>query len=168
MGASKVMTGARALIQIVDPNTSIAETVSIFNNFSYGLALDVKAAEVLGRYSAVELTYTGSEPINISAGAYRIIGAGPFKTGHIPPLGELLLHEYLTISVVDRQTGLVAATFNSVRPSGFSTSLAPKQLEEMTCTYVGLLLDDEDTVNEESNDVAGGPAGLPQSPSDNV
>lgn len=149
MSSPKIMHGARALVQILDPNTNQPVTVGIFNNFSYGVNYDVQPAFILGRFSAAELAYTAMEPCQISAGAWRVIGHGAHVTAKLPKLADLLRHEYLEIQVVDRQTGRPIAKIHSVRPSGMSTNLTARQLEEMTCTYVGLLVDDEDTVNAE-------------------
>ena len=42
------------------------------------------------------------------------------------------------------------AKIHSVRPTGYSTTINARQLEEVTVTFRGLLVDDEDTTNAES------------------
>ena len=152
MAAPKVFHGARALFQIVDPNTgqSTATTVGIFDNCSYSLTYDVQPAFILGRFSPAELGYTAQEPVNITCSGWRVINHGPHQYGHVPHLQDLLLHQYITMQVVDRQTGLPIATFNSVRPTGYNTSIQARQLETMTLNFMGLLVDDESGDNTES------------------
>ena len=151
MAPPKVFHGARALFQILDPNTGIPQTVGIFDNCSYNMTYDVQAAFILGRFSAAELGYTAQEPVNITCSGWRVVNAGPYQAAAVPHLQDLLLHEYITMQVVDRQTGNPIATFHSVRPQGWNTSIAAKQLETISINFMGLLVDDESGDNAESN-----------------
>jgi hypothetical protein len=150
MAPPKVFHGARAIFQILDPNTGIPQTVGIFDNCSYGLAYTVQPAYILGRFSAAELGYTAQEPVNITCAGWRVIGAGPHAAAAVPHLQDLLFHEYITMQVVDRQTGNPIATFQSVRPTGYNTSIQARQLETDTINFMGILVDDESGDNAET------------------
>ena len=150
MAPPKVFHGARAIFQILDPNTGIPTTVGIFDNCSYSMTYTVQPAFILGRFSAAELGYTAQEPVNITCSGWRVVGHGPYADAHVPHLQDLLLADYITMQVVDRQTGNPIATFESVRPTGYNTSIQARQLESMTLNFVGLLIDDESGDNTES------------------
>lgn len=149
---AKTMHGARAQVIIADPNTGTSGVVGIFNSISYGLAFDVAEVSLLGRYSPDELVYTGAEAVNVTASGFRVIDAGPHVAGHVPDLASLLQHEYIELAIFDRQTNKRVAMIHSVRPTGYSTSISARQLEEITVTFRGLLVDDESTVNAELPD----------------
>lgn len=146
----KVMSGARAKLAIVDPATQQASVVGIFNNVSYGLVYDTQPAYILGRYSASEIDYTGMEPVQITCTGWRVIRHGAHKDAKVPALADLLTHEYLEMTVIDRQTDTRIAKFRNVRPTGYSTTISARQLEEVTVTFVAILVDDEDTENAET------------------
>jgi len=150
MAAPKTMHGARAQLIIADPNTGTSRVVGIFASVSYGLAYDVQDVVLLGRYSPDEIVYTGAEAVNVTASGFRVIGAGPHKAGGVPELSTLMQHEYLELAIFDRQTNQLIAKIHSVRPTGYSTTINARQLEEVTITFRGLLVDDEDTTNTES------------------
>lgn len=152
--AAKVMSGARAKVAIVDPATGQAKVVGIWNNFSYSVNHDVQPAFILGRYSAAELSTTGVEPVSITAGGWRVIDHGPYADGKLTNVKDLLTQEYLVLSVIDRQSGKKIATIHGCLPTGFSSGLSARQLQESTNTYMGLLLDDESTVNTEAASAA--------------
>lgn len=150
MTAPKVMSGARAKFGVVDPATGQAQYLGIFNNVSYGLTYDAQPAYILGRYSPAEIDYTAQEPVNITASGWRVINHGPQVDGKVPNLRDLLNHEYLTLTIVDRQNPNVnMATFRNVRPTGYSTTISARNLEEITVTFVGIFVDDESTQNAE-------------------
>lgn len=152
--AAKVMSGARAKVSIYDPTTGQAKVVGIWNNFSYSVNYDVQPAFILGRFSAAELSTTGVEPVAISASGWRVVDHGPFVEGRLTNLKDLLLQEYLVLSVIDRQTGKTVATIHGCLPTGTSTTLSARQLQESTNSYMGLLMDDESTVNTEAASAA--------------
>lgn len=148
----KVMSGARAKIGF--SVNGVTSFVGIYNNFSYGVTYDVAPAYILGRYTAASLDYTSVEIVQCSASAYRVIKHGPHVEGRLPSIKDLLDHNTIEIVVFDRVTSPGAgnkpiATIRNVRPTGYSTALSARQLEEMTMTYVGILVDDEDTTNAE-------------------
>ncbi len=145
------MSGARAKVAIYDPVSGQAKVVGIWNNFSYSLNHDVQPSFILGRYSAAELSTTGVEPVSITASGWRVVGHGPFVEGRLTPLDQLLTQEYLVLTVIDRQTKQTIATIHGCLPTGTSTTLSARQLQESTNTYMGLLMDDESTINTEAS-----------------
>jgi len=160
MAAPKTMSGARAKLAVVDPNTGQARVVGIFNNVSYGLTYDVQPVYILGRFSPAELDYTGQEPVSITCSGWRVIGHGPHVSASVPKLQDLLTADYLELTVIDRQSEIndpgnaQVAKFHSCRATGYSTSITARQLEEVTVNFVGLLVDDESTVNAEHSSAA--------------
>lgn len=152
MAAPKVMSGARAKFGIVDPATGIARYVGIFNNVSYGLTYDAQPAYILGRFQPAEIDYTAQEPVNITCSGWRVIDHGPHADANVPLLGQLLTHEYLTLTIVDRQNPTRnIATFKQVRPTGYSTTISARNLEEVTVTFVGIIVDDETSDSKGGN-----------------
>jgi hypothetical protein len=155
MAAPKVMSGARAKMGVYNPNTQSTEIIGIFSNISYGVTYDVQPAFILGRYSAAEIDYTAADVVQITASGWRVLGHGWHKGGRLPSLQELLLHEYIELVVIDRQSEALGleprvATIRNVRPTSGSGGFAARQLSESTHTFVGLLVDDESTTNSES------------------
>lgn len=153
MAASKVMHGARAKVSIQEPGKP-SLLVGIFNTISWGQTYDVQPVYILGRLSPDETVYTAQEAVSISCSGFRVIGAGAHVLGKMPNLRDLLTHEYLEMIVTDRQTGRIMAKFHSVRPTSYSTTISARNLEEISVTYTGLLVDDEDTTNVERTDAA--------------
>lgn len=157
MTAARTMTGARAQLIVADPTTGTGKVVGIFNNISWGLAYDVQPIYVLGRYSPAETVYTAQESVSITATGFRVVGKGAHVSAKVPNLKDLMNHEYMELAVFDRQSTTSAgngspvmiAKFHSVRPTGYSTSLSARGVEEITINFVGLLVDDESTENAE-------------------
>lgn len=145
MAPPKVMHGARAQVSIQDPNTGASGIIGIFNSVSYGMTLDVSEVNLLGRFTAAELVYTGAETINVTASGYRAIDNGPHVAGFIPTISKLLIHEYIQLDIIDRQTGKHIATIKQVRPTGYSTGVNARSLEEVTFNYRGIFVEDETT-----------------------
>lgn len=154
------MHGARAIVRIAGSGANAGVPVGIFSSFGYGLSLDVQPAFILGRFSAAELGYTGVEPVRCTASGWRVVNNGPHVAAQFPRVQDLLLHEYIQIDVVDRQTGLVIAIIKDVRPESYSSTLSTKSLTEVTHTFVGLLMDDESVSNVEG----GGTVPVPDLP----
>jgi hypothetical protein len=148
------MTGARGKVYIADPNTGKPELVGVFHTISWGLTFDVQPAFILGRFSPDELVYTAQEPIGVQCAGFKVVGAGVHKLMKMANTRDLLTHEYLSLVIVDRQTGRDIAKIHSVRPVSYNTTLNARQMEEISVNYMGLLVDDEDTQNSERADAA--------------
>lgn len=149
MSAPKVMSGARAKIGFIEQN--VTNYIGIYNNFSYSVRYDVAPAYILGRYSAASLDYTSMEVVQATAVGYRVIGHGPHTVGRLPKLADLLNHNSIVIACFDRlNPNKAIAQISDVRPAGYSTTIAARQLEDVSMQYVGILCDDEDTDNVEA------------------
>lgn len=148
--APKVMSGARAKLQIYDPVKGTI-TLGIFANVSYAMSYDAQPVYILGRFSAASIDYTAQEVVQVTASGFRVYNEGAHKHASVPELGKLLESEYITLQIVDRvNPAKPIAVIRNVRPTGYSTSISARQLEEITVNFVGILVDDEDTVNEEA------------------
>ena len=159
MAPPKVMSGARAKVGVHDPLSGETKFIGIFSNASYGVNYDVQPAFILGRYSAAEIDYTAVDVVNLTCSGWRVIGHGWHKDGRLPRVQDLMLHEYLTFVVVDRQQEALGqaagiAKINHVRPTSASGGFSARQLSEANFTYVGLLTEDEDTINTEHSSAA--------------
>jgi hypothetical protein len=156
--AGKVVSGARCKVSID------GQVVGIFNSISYGLSYDTQPVYILGRFTAAEIDYTAQEVVGVTCTGWRVIGHGPHVTsaagggGSVPKLQDLLTHDYISLLVEDRQTGKQIATISNVRPTGYSTTVSQRQLEEITVNFVGILISDETADNSE----APGATDLPQ------
>lgn len=151
MAAPKVLSGARAKIGFLDPGSNQATFVGIFNTVSLGLSFDAQPAYILGRYSPADIDYTAQAPVSVNMSGYRVYGHGAHKDGRLPRLQDLLTADYLTVVIVDRQNPTRALhTIRNFRPTGYSTTISARNLEEISLSGVGILIDDEDTQNAES------------------
>ena len=152
---AKTMSGARGKVFISDPNNGGTPVlVGIFNSMSWGLNFEVRPVEILGRYSPDELVYVAQDAVSIQCSGFRVVDNGAHVAGRMPNLRDLLTHEYIQIVALDRQTGKEIAKFHSVRPTSYQTTLSARNLEEISISYMGLLVDDESTTNVERADAS--------------
>lgn len=151
--APKVFSGARGKVYIENPNGGGNQLIGIFSNISYNVTYDTTPAYILGRWTPAEIDYSSVSPVNITAGGWRVVGLGPHEGGQLPRIQDLLLHQYLTIQIFDRETQEYVATIQFVRPTGFHSNVTARQLSDMTLSYVGILVEDEDVnTNAEPGD----------------
>jgi hypothetical protein len=146
MAPPKIVTGARAKVTIKGPDDK-SVTVGIFTSISYGVVYDATPAYTLGAYAPREIDYTAQEPVAISASGWRVVGQGPHVQGLFPSLAELMTHEYLSMTILDRQTNTVIATIENVRPTSYQTPIASRQLTEQSFSFMGILCSDESKSN---------------------
>jgi len=146
--AAKTFHGARAILQIN------GKLVGIFSSFSYGVQYDVADVYTLGRVSAQETVFTAAETVQCTGSGFRIVGAGPHtnKSAQLPYIQELLAHEYIDISIFDRQDATLSkpiATIKDCRPTGYSTTINARQLQEISVSFKGIMVNDESGENSE-------------------
>lgn len=134
---TRVMTGARAILSVGGAK------MGVFNNFSYGQQFDVEHAYILGKFNPDEIVYTAMGPVSCQASGWRVIDQGPHVQGKVPKLQDLLTHDYITLTVVDRQSGKTIASITQVRPTGYTTQVTSRQAEEISVSFTGLLISDE-------------------------
>ena len=155
MAAPKTMSGARAKVGIYNAQTGETKFIGSAFNVSYGVTYDFQPAYVLGRYSAAELAYTAVEVVNISMSSWRSFGHGWHKEAQLPPVQNLLTYEAIELVITDRQQEALGGTdpriakIRYVLPTSGAGGYQSRQLSEMTHSYVGLLVDDEDVTNAE-------------------
>lgn len=148
------MTGARAKVGMYDPATGQTKIIGIFNNISWGLTYDVQPVYILGKYAPAETDYTSQEPVNITCSGWRAVGFGPHVSASLPKLQELLSSDYISMVVMDRQSeangkDARVAKFEQVRATGYSTTISARQMQEVTMTFIGILVSDESATNNE-------------------
>lgn len=139
--AAKVMSGARAKLGFYDGN--IVNYVGLFSDISYGVTYDVQPAWILGRFSAASLDYTAMEVVHITANGFRIVDHGWFQDALFPSLNQLMEHNYMTMSVLDRATNKEVARIDYVRPVAATGGFTARQLSTSQHSYVGILVSDE-------------------------
>lgn len=145
----KVVSGARCKLGVVDPSTGVTRFLGTFESISYGFQYDIQPAYILGRWTCASLDYTSVEPVQISTSGWRVVDHGPHQDGFLPRVQDLLTSEYMTLVVQDRQTKKLIATIEGVRPGGYSTGVAARQLTQVNQQWTGLIVNDEMAVNAE-------------------
>jgi hypothetical protein len=165
MAIPKVVSGARCKIGFIpggNQQNAQPTWVGIYNNVNYGVRYDAVPAYILGRYSAASIDYVAAELVNVTCSGYRVVDHGPYKAGRLPKLQDLISQDFIVIAIMDRVTGKEIARFTNVLAIGFDTTIAAKQLEEMTLTYVGIYHDDEETLSQGGTAEAAGSTDIDQ------
>lgn len=134
---TRTMTGARAILNVG------GTPMGTFSTFSYSYALDVEHIYTLGAFSAQEIVYTAQGPVACQATGWRAIEQGPHVQGKVPKLQDLLNHQYITLTVLDRQTNKIIGKVENVRPTGYSTQVSARQAEEVSVSFTGTIVSDE-------------------------
>jgi hypothetical protein len=142
--SNKIMTGARALLQIGKTGTDPKfQTVGIFSDVSYGITYGTAPAYVLGRYEAVEISYTDQGTVGIDATGWRVVGNGAHVAAQLPYLQQLLNAPYIQIQLVDRQTGVVICHVKDVRAVSYSTGQSARGQSTVRVSFIGRVISDE-------------------------
>ena len=71
------------------------------------------------------------------------IDHGWFADAQFPSLSQLMFANYMTLSVMDRQSKKEMARIDFVRPEAATGGFSARQLSTSTHTYMGLLVSDE-------------------------
>lgn len=145
----KVMHGARAIMAVA------GQPVGLFTNVSYHVQYDVAPVNILGRYGPVTTEYVGAEPVQVNCNGWRVLDHGPFavigKNGErlVPTLNELITAEEITLTIYDRQdpTKKVMEVVGC-RSQGFQGGMASRSLSEMSVSFIGLVLTDENAPSQ--------------------
>lgn len=158
MAASKHIHGARGKLSINGGITdddgnenNVDRVIGIWNSVDVDWSYDVRASYILGRFSPAALTTVGTEPVNIRASGFVVADHSIFREGNIQPLKNLLLQGDITLTLVDRQTGDVIARIKGCKPTGMSMGLSSKELAMGTNSYVGLLIEQTDGIDDDEN-----------------
>lgn len=140
---SLTMHGSRAKVIIN------GKVVGIFGNCSYGVRYDANPVFILGRFNPAEIALTGQEAIEVQCSGYRVIDNGPHAVASVPMLQDLLNHEDFTLAIIDRQTKKEIMTVVGVRPTGYSTEVASRQLQSLQVSFMGIAISDESGSQED-------------------
>lgn len=134
---SETLTGARAKLYI---NGRLS---GVFSSCSWDVAYGVTPEYILGRYDAGELTYTDMSPVSMTVSGFRHLNNGPYVIGSVPKLQDLLRHESISITIVDRRSNQEILTVTGVRPTGHSGSTSARGLFDLSISLMGLTFSDE-------------------------
>jgi hypothetical protein len=146
---AKTIVGARLKLYINGKLAGIFGSVDV--NVSYG----VEPISILGNYGSVELVYTSMAPVTINATGFRVFQNGPYAIASVPQLQDLLTHQDIQLTLVDRQNpSLNLMVINSVRPTGWSSDVGARGLQGLTVNFLGLTMFDEGSPNGQQD--AGG------------
>lgn len=140
----KTFHGGRAQV-VVD-----GKIVGLFSSVSWGGAYDVQPVFLLGRMSAAESVYTGSDVVQVTCSGFTVVDHGPFVDGAMPALQDLLTAGYIELGILDRETNKRIGRIHDCRAANFSRGANARSLSEMTITYIGLRVSDESVLNAEA------------------
>ncbi len=147
-----VLSGPRVKLGCVDVGTGIAKYFGIFESCSWGQTYDCQSVFILGRYTAASLDYTAVEPVQVTCTGWRVVNHGPHSDGRLPFIQNLLQADYIQLVLTDRKTGATVANIVDVRPTGYSTGFAARQLSQLTMSFIGIRAETEEGENVESSD----------------
>ena len=146
--ATKVLTGARAKVYVNN------QLVGIFETCTYNSNIGVEAIHLLGRYSPDEITPTSYEAVTLSCSGFRVINSGPYTLPAVPMLQDLLTLDGVTITVVDRQTGVAMLTAIGCVATGYNGNHNARATSRVTINYTGLRISDESGAQDEGGAVS--------------
>ncbi len=139
---SKILTGARAKVAIIDPaGTPIF--VGLFSQCSWSMKQGKDPAFVLGRFSPAEITPTSQEPVQMTLTGYRVIDSGPYKVANATMLKNLMSEQDFVIAIYDRQTKKYIFTAYGCRVQGWSSGVAAKGISDIRIEVIGMKGEDE-------------------------
>lgn len=143
--AGKVLTGNRAKV-FVD-----GKLVGIFDSCNYSSSLGVEPIFILGATAAREIAINSQEVVNLNCSGFRVVGNGVHVLPKFPKLADLLNFTALTLSVVDRATGVQVLTALNCVPSTTSENYNAKTTSKIQITYVGIRGFDESGDSDEAD-----------------
>jgi hypothetical protein len=138
---SLTLSGARAVLYIA------GKKAGVFSSVSSGVNIGATPITPLGSYNPGEIVYTDMSEISVNVSGFRVLNNGPHIIGSVPHLQDLLNHEDIYIALVDRQNPASPpfATITGVRPTGYSFTGTAKGLFDLNVSFMGLLLEAEDS-----------------------
>jgi hypothetical protein len=147
----RVLSGARAKVGIFQGDET-PEYIGIFSDVSYTYAYDQQPVYILGRFSASSIDPVALETVAISATGWRVLDHGPFAKsgGNFTRLQDAMVDDYLTFTIMDRQSERTIATITKVRPVSAGGGYSMRQLSSNTYQFMGILMSDESGDNHEA------------------
>ena len=147
MAAGKIMTGARAKLQIYDANTGLFKPIGIYSNVEYSVQYGAEPAFILGRVSAAAIDYTFQDIVHVTATGWRVVNHSWWADGHFPTLDKVLKSDYLSMVIMDYVTGAKLLQVEQLRALSASGAMSPKLLSSVSMHYVGITISDETAQN---------------------
>ena len=149
MAKAKVMTGARAKIYVDNV------LVGVYDSCTYAINIGAEPIHILGRYSPAEITQTSYEAVTVNCSGFRVIGNGGHVIPKVPKLQDLLQLEYVTLSMVDRQSvdNIPIMNVQNCIPINYSTGVNAKATSRIQVTYLGTHAGDEAGDQDEGDGV---------------
>jgi len=149
MAKAKVFTGARAKVYVDNV------LVGVFDSCSYAVNIGAEPIHILGRYSPAEITQTSYEAVTVNCSGLRVIGNGGHVLPKVPKVQDLLQLEYVTLSMVDRQStdNTPVMTVQNCIPINYSTGANAKATSRIQVTYLGTHHSDEAGDQDEGDGV---------------
>ena len=155
---SKTITGARAILWIN------GKKAGIFNSCSADVAYGVTPIYTLGKHGPQELVYTDMSPVDVRVSGFRVFNNGPYAIGSVPQLKDLLTHEDISVTIIDRggvdnqghevPKDSSILTVQGVRPTGYGISTTSRGLYDLNISMQGLTVYDETNLSEQGEDNA--------------
>ena len=143
--ASKTLTGNRAKVYVD------GALVGIFDSCNYSTSLGTEGIFILGATSAREIAITSQELISLNCSGFRVVGSGVHILPKYPKLGDLLNFTGVTITVVDRATGVQVLTALNCVPNNTSENYNAKAVSKINVSYTGIRGFDESGDSDESD-----------------
>jgi len=140
--ANKVITGARAIVNVNGVAVGIFESISVSNSTG------TEPIHILGRYTPAEIAINSQEAVNISCSGFRVVGQGKHVLPKSPKIGDLLNFEPFTITVVDRQSNEIIESITQCVPSTNNTNYNAKATSRISINYIGIISTDESSVGD--------------------
>jgi hypothetical protein len=129
--------------------------VGIFTDVSWSYGLLDAEVDILGAMAPIGIEYVGATSIQCRASGWRVVGKGLFTLGIVPPLKDLLQYKDLIVELQDRITKKKICRVTDVKPLGFDSGVAAKQLSNVSVTFKGLrIIEDDMTSNDEDGAAA--------------
>ncbi len=153
MSLPKIMSGARAILQIND------KPIAFATNVGYRIDIPHSAVNVLGRYSVARHEPVGID-VTLTCGVLRFTkatgqgnAADSIGTGNpiAPRVQDLINSEELKIIVIDRATNETIISVNRCRLTGRGGSLASRDLLSENWTFAGIIADDSDSGGQQES-----------------
>lgn len=152
MAKSQILTGARAVLQFINP-AGQAKTVGVFTTANWSVRQEKAPAFILGRFNPAELTPVSQEAVAISLSGFRVVDASPYEIANATALKGLLDEEDFVLQVVDRRTKKVIFRASGCRVSSWSSGVQARSISDVRLEVVAIIAEDE--FNSQDEDSSG-------------
>ena len=147
MSLPTLFTGARAKVFLSRPGQP-PQLMGLFDGVDVSYGFGVAESHVLGAFGPRSLDYVDASAVSISATMFRSVRNPVTKNFVFPTVADLLRHEGLEMTILDRQTGEPVRTIRDIRQTTFNESFQARSQVKNTIAMMGVLVDDENTIND--------------------